>query len=95
MLADRRRREPAVADEVIEAPIIVTGPARSGTTIVFELLGLDPGVRTPIATDVIHPVPPAGTTAVERTAMTPAYVFMLDDLLAAYPDATIILTLET
>ena len=57
---------------MIEAPIVVTGPARSGTTILFELLGLDPGVRTPIATDVLHPVVPAGTTDAERRAMTEA-----------------------
>jgi hypothetical protein len=72
LLADDRRRRPAVADEVIEAPVVVTGPARSGTTILFELLGLDPGLRTPIATDVMHPVPPAGTSEHERRAMTEA-----------------------
>jgi hypothetical protein len=70
LLGEHRRRHPDVADEVIEAPIVVTGPARSGTTILFELLGLDPAVRTPIATEVLHPVPPEGTTAAERTAMT-------------------------
>ena len=174
LVGDRRRREPSIADEVIEAPVIVTGPARSGTTILFELLGLDAGLRTPIASDVIHPVPPDGTGEDERRAMTeseqelwadvqpefaaihelrsdlpveciticapsfagshwsmvltdmgdwvpdvtadlafhrallqtvqhgrparrwllktPGYVFMLDDLLAAYPDACVVLT---
>ena len=47
-------------------------PGRLGTTILFELLGLDPGLQTPIATDVLHPVPPAGTTADAVTAMTEA-----------------------
>jgi len=174
LVGERRRRDPSIADEVIEAPVIVTGPARSGTTILFELLGLDPGLRTPTATDVIHPVLPDGTGDDERRAMTegeqefwadvqpefsaihelrsdlpveciticapsfagnhwamvltdqgawqpdvtadlafhrallqtvqhsrpprrwllktPGYVFMLDDLLAAYPDACIVLT---
>jgi Sulfotransferase family len=72
LVGDRRRREPAIEDEAIEAPIVVTGPARSGTTILFELLGLDPGLRTPIATDVLHPVLPTGTGDGERTAMTEA-----------------------
>jgi hypothetical protein len=72
LLGDRRRREPAIADEAIEAPIVVTGPARSGTTILFELLGLDPGVRTPVATEVLHPVLPPGTGEAERRAMTEA-----------------------
>ncbi|HLM62925.1 MAG TPA: sulfotransferase [Acidimicrobiales bacterium] len=174
LLGDRRRTDPSIAEEVIEAPVIVTGPARSGTTILFELLGLDPGLRTPVATDVLHPAPPAGTGDDERRVMTeaeqelwadvqpefaaihelrsdlpveciticapsfagshwamaltdqgawqpdvvadlafhrtllqtvqhgrpprrwllktPAYVFMLDDLLAAYPDACVVLT---
>jgi hypothetical protein len=72
LVGDRRRRDPAIADEVIDAPVIVTGPARSGTTILFELLGLDPGLRTPVATDVLHPVVPAGTGEAERRAMTEA-----------------------
>jgi hypothetical protein len=174
LVAERRRRDPSIADEVIEAPVVVTGPARSGTTILFELLGLDPGLRTPIATDVLHPVLPEHSGDDARRAMTeaeqelwadvqpefaaihelrsdlpvecitisapsfagshwamvltdqgawepdvsadlafhrallqtvqhgrpprswllktPGYVFMLDDLLAAYPDASVILT---
>ncbi|MCU1351952.1 MAG: hypothetical protein JWM05_1161 [Acidimicrobiales bacterium] len=72
LMGERWRRDPSIADEVIEAPIVVTGPARSGTTILFELLGLDPGLRTPIARDVLHPAPPAGTTDAEITAMTEA-----------------------
>jgi hypothetical protein len=72
LVAEQRRREPAIADEVIEAPVVVTGPARSGTTILFELLGLDPGLRTPVATAVLHPVLPPGTGEDERRAMTEA-----------------------
>src|ERR687898_915028 len=70
LLGEQRRRDPSVADEAIEAPIVVTGPARSGTTILFELLGLDPGLRTPVATDVLHPVPARGVDATARFAMT-------------------------
>lgn len=72
LLAQRWADEPAIAEEQIDAPIVVTGPARSGTTILFELLGLDPGVRTPIATDVLHPVVPAGVSAADVRAMTEA-----------------------
>jgi len=52
-------REPAIEHERIEAPVIVTGPARSGTTILFELLWLDPTLRGPIAAEALHPVAPA------------------------------------
>lgn len=72
LLGDQRRRHPEVADEVIDAPIVITGPARSGTSILFELLALDPGLRSPIATDVIHPVVPLDTTRDERISMTEA-----------------------
>ncbi|HZR83990.1 MAG TPA: sulfotransferase [Candidatus Binatia bacterium] len=48
---------PGIADESIAAPVIVTGPARSGTTILFELLWLDPDLRAPIAWEALHPLP--------------------------------------
>ena len=48
---------PALADERIEAPVIVTGPARSGTSITYELLWLDPTLRAPLAWEALHPVP--------------------------------------
>lgn len=72
LLGDQRRRHPEVADEVVDRPIVITGPARSGTTILFELLALDPGLRGPVATDALHPVVPSGTTEAERVAMTEA-----------------------
>lgn len=49
--------DPAILDQRIEAPIIVTGPGRSGTTILFELLALDPGLRSVLATEAAHPLP--------------------------------------
>ncbi|UCE87236.1 MAG: sulfotransferase [Deltaproteobacteria bacterium] len=49
--------EPEIGRERIEAPVIVTGPARSGTTILFELLHLDPGLRAPLAWEALHPLP--------------------------------------
>ena len=68
-LGAERRRDPSVADEQITAPIVVTGPARSGTTILFELLALDEGLRSPIAVDVLHPAEPDVDDATRR-AMT-------------------------
>lgn len=57
LLLNRRWAEtPAIADEQVVAPLVVTGPARSGTSIVFELLWLDPNVRGPLAWEALHPV---------------------------------------
>ena len=38
-------------------PVVITGPARSGTTILFELLALDPELRAPTASDALYPAP--------------------------------------
>ena len=47
---------PAIRDQPVTAPVIITGPARSGTSILFELLALDPQLRAPIAADALHPL---------------------------------------
>jgi hypothetical protein len=52
-------RAPAIEREQIVAPVIVTGPARSGTSILFELLWLDPTLRGPLAWEALHPAAPA------------------------------------
>ena len=60
---------PEITQRPVTAPVIITGPARSGTTILFELLALDPGLRAPTAAEALHPVPfPAAAGASEPTA---------------------------
>jgi hypothetical protein len=60
---------PGIAAETVEAPLIVTGPARSGTTILFELLALDPALRAPAAWEALHPISlDASATAEARLA---------------------------
>lgn len=70
LLAEQRRQTPAIADEAIVAPIVVTGPARSGTTILFELLAQDTNLRAPIASDVLFPVLATDADPADRQAMT-------------------------
>ncbi len=55
---------PAIAGVPIEQPVFVVGPPRTGTTILLELLALDPQLRAPIAYEALHPLPSSGT--VER-----------------------------
>jgi sulfotransferase family protein len=57
-LTERRKRHPAIARETIAEPIVIAGPARSGTSILHELLGLDPAARCPLAYEALHPAPP-------------------------------------
>ncbi len=56
-LVDLWREEPAIADESIHAPIVVTGLGRSGTTLLHELLANDPDNRPPLLWEFLHTVP--------------------------------------
>jgi len=47
---------PAIAAEPIDAPLFVVGPPRTGTTILLELLALDPQLRAPLAWEALHPL---------------------------------------
>ena len=53
-LAKALNDNPAIRKETILEPIIVTGSARSGTSILLELLGQDPRARAPIAFEALH-----------------------------------------
>lgn len=48
---------PAVASQPIAAPLFVVGPPRTGTTILLELLALDPALRAPLAWEALQPLP--------------------------------------
>jgi hypothetical protein len=56
-LAEDARRRPGLIGEVIAKPVIVTGPARSGTSLLFELLDLDPSLRGPHGGELSFPGP--------------------------------------
>jgi hypothetical protein len=56
LMTHARNETPAIADGAIESPLVITGPPRSGTTILFELLALDPNARAPLAWEVMHPI---------------------------------------
>ena len=49
--------QPEIAAEPIDAPLFVVGPPRSGTTILLELLALDPQLRPPLAWEALAPLP--------------------------------------
>jgi hypothetical protein len=51
---------PAIRTEPIEAPLFVVGPPRTGTTILLELLALDPQLRAPVAWEALHPITDEG-----------------------------------
>jgi hypothetical protein len=65
-LQEAWRVQPAIATEAIEAPLFVVGPPRTGTTILLELLALDPQLRAPLAWEALYPLPSAGDPARRR-----------------------------
>jgi hypothetical protein len=58
---------PAILAEPVDAPLFVVGPPRTGTTILLELLALDPQLRAPMAWEALHPLPAEGDATRRRT----------------------------
>ncbi|MDX1734923.1 MAG: sulfotransferase, partial [Halioglobus sp.] len=57
-LIDYHRRYSEIGEADIREPIFIIGQGRSGTTIMHELLALDPQLRVPLTWEVDHPFPP-------------------------------------
>ncbi len=66
-LQDAWNTQPAITRVAVDAPIFVVGPPRTGTTILLELLALDPQLRAPIAYEALYPLASMGS--VERRLM--------------------------
>ncbi len=56
-LVDLWKRQPAIDDEAVQAPIVVTGLGRSGTTFLHELLACDSDNRPPLLWELLHTTP--------------------------------------
>lgn len=87
-----RKENPAVATQQINRPIFIVGQPRTGTTILFDLLAQDPGLRPPLTWEVDnpHPLPRPETYATDpRIAETQASIEMSEQivpgLLAFHP----------
>lgn len=57
-IVDWHKRHPEIGEQPVDRPIIVIGMARTGTTILHHLIGLDPGVRVPMTWECDRPCPP-------------------------------------
>lgn len=57
-LEDWHRRHPEISQEEIRQPIFIVGQGRTGTTILHELLSLDPNNRVPQTWEIDAPFPP-------------------------------------
>jgi hypothetical protein len=53
-----RHVHPHIANAPVVPPIVIVGQARTGTTIVYDLLAQDPATRVPLTWEVDRPIPP-------------------------------------
>lgn len=57
-MEDERKRHPEIGAGEIRAPLFIIGLPRTGTSILHELMALDPASRVPMTWEVMHPWPP-------------------------------------
>jgi hypothetical protein len=55
LLCAQWRDDPSILDEPIVEPVFVVGTGRSGTSILHELLTIDPRHRAPLTWELLHP----------------------------------------
>ncbi len=87
-IEDHIARHPGVEDQSIEAPLVVTGLGRAGTTFLHELLAEDPDNRVPLLWEMMYPVPPPepatyGTDP--RIAAAHREISIMDEIVPAFP----------
>ena len=58
-LQEWRKQHPEVAEQEIRKPLFILGLPRTGTTLLYGLLGEDPVNRVPLSWEVDFPCPPA------------------------------------
>jgi hypothetical protein len=82
-----RTTHPDVAEGAIDHPIFIVGQPRTGTTILHDLLALDPGLRAPLTWEIDKPVPPPETAtrdADPRIDEVDAVLSMADSLIPGF-----------
>ena len=83
-----RAEHPDITDVPIEKPLFIVGFPRTGTTILFNLLGEDPANRTPLGWEVQFPNPPpdpATYTTDPRIAKAYKYFGQMDQMAPELP----------
>lgn len=65
-VVDFVKRHPDVRDVPVEAPLVITGYYRTGTTLLHNLLGADPRHHLPMTWELTLPVPMSDNPEVDR-----------------------------
>jgi hypothetical protein len=80
------KRHPELESERVERPIFIVGQGRTGTTILHELLTLDPRNRVPLTWEVEAPTPPPETATYHTDPRIEAAQHQLDQSERLIPD---------
>jgi len=86
-ILDWCRAHPEIAQAGVEHPIVIVGQPRTGTTILYDLLALDPSLRAPLTWEVDRPLPPPETATYDsdpRIAEVDATLAMVDALMPGF-----------
>lgn len=82
-----RKQHPEIAAKGIDAPIVIVGQPRTGTTILYDLLAQDPDLRAPLTWEVDAPCPvPQPQTYHDdpRIAATQASIEMSEQIIPGF-----------
>lgn len=82
-----RADHPEIAEGTIEHPIFIVGQPRTGTTILYDLLALDPELRAPLTWEIDKPLPPPETATRDtdpRIDEVDAVLSMADSLIPGF-----------
>ena len=86
-MEDALRAHPEIETAPLRAPIFVLGLPRTGTTILHELLALDPASRVPMTWEVMEPWPPPERATFEsdpRIAATEKHLSGVEQLIPGF-----------
>src|SRR5438876_5381832 len=84
-LLEWRRQHPEIADADVVPPIVIVGQARTGTTILHDLLAQDPANRVPLTWEVDRPLPPPETATYATDPRIAASQELLDGVELVIP----------
>jgi len=59
------RQHPGIREQDVTPPVVIIGQARTGTTLLFDVLAQDPAHRAPLTWEVEAPLPPPRTATYE------------------------------
>ena len=84
-LVDDQQHHPDILEGRVERPVILIGLARTGTTILHDLLALDPDARAPREWETAAPWPAPETASWDTDPRIAAVDAQLENLLQAAP----------